>query len=147
MMRRRSDEESRGAWRARRWTAPWSIGALLATSVSLLGGCGGGEGGAGDNLDKKVVSLETEVPMKEPVYQPTSRALIALTEDGDGMVKLEVEEPEGGLFGPDEQDPRLVLGRGEDLEGEGAAENMALDRFEEGRAFVPQPDLDHIQSV
>lgn len=64
------------------------------------------------------------------------------------MVKLEVEEPEGGLFaGSDEQDPRLVRARGEDLEGESVGENIVLDRFKEGRAFVPQPDLDHIQSI
>lgn len=146
-MTRRTDEESRGASGTRRRTLPWSIGLLLATSVFLLTGCGGGEGGAGDNLDKQVVSLETEAPLRDPAYQPTSRALLALTEDGDGIVKLEVEEPEGGFLGPDEQDPRLVRARGEDLEGEGAGENIALDRFKEGRAFVPQPDLDHIQSL
>ena len=145
-MTRRSDEEGQGAWGVRRKPVLRSVGSLLAAaSVSLLAGCG--EGGAGDNLDKKVVSLKTEVPMRDPAYQPATKAIVALTEDGDGVVKLEVEEPEGGLFGPDEQGPRLVLGRGEDLEGEGAAENMALDRLKEGRAFVPQPDLDHIQSI
>ncbi len=145
MMRRRISKKVRSS-DARGRPVPWLASLLLTTSAILLAGCGGGEG-AGDNLDKQVVSLDTEVPMRDPAYQPTSKAIVALTEDGDGVVKLEVEEPEGGLFGPDEQDPRLVLGRGEDLEGEGAAENIALDRFKEGRAFVPQPDLDHIQSI
>ena len=126
----------------------WSTGLLLTTSAILLAGCGGGGEGAGDNLDKQVVSLETEVPMRDPAYGPNVGALLALTEDGDAVAKLEVEEPEGGLFAEsDGQDPRLVLARGEDLEGEGAGENIALDRFKEGRVFVPQPDLDHIQSV
>ena len=132
---------------ARGRTVPWSTSLLLAASAILLAGCGGGEEGAGDNLDKQVVSLETEVPMREPVYQPTAGGILALTEDGDAVAKLEVEEPEGGFFGPNKQDPRLVLARGEDLEGEGLGENIALDRFKEGRAFVPQPDLDHIQSI
>ena len=132
---------------ARGRPAPWFTSLLLTTTAILLAGCGGGEEGAGDNIDKQVVSLETEVPMKEPVYQPTAGGILALTEDGDAVAKLEVEEPEGGFFGPDEQDPRLVLARGEDLEGEGAGENIALDRFKEGRVFVPQPDLDHIQSI
>lgn len=144
-MRRRIGKEVRSS-DARGRPVPWLASLLLATSAILLAGCGGGEG-AGDNLDKQVVSLDTEVPMRDPAYQPTSKAIVALTEDGDGVVKLEVEEPEGGLFGPNGQDPRLVLARGEDLEGEGAAENIALDRFKEGRAFVPQPDLDHIQSI
>ncbi len=84
--------------------------------------------------------------MRAPAYQPTARDVLALTESGDRVVKLEVEEPEGGFFGPDAQDPRLLISS-EDLEGEDAGENIALDRFEEGRAFVPQPDLDHIQSL
>ncbi|QIN78369.1 hypothetical protein GBA65_07350 [Rubrobacter marinus] len=128
----------------------WSLGLLLTASALLLVGCeGGDEEGAGDNLDGQVVALETEVPLRAPAYQPASGgALLALTEDGDGIVKLEVEEPEGGLFaGPDEQDPRLVVAGGADLEGESAGENMALDRNREGRAFVPQPELDHIQSL
>ncbi|MDP9474491.1 MAG: hypothetical protein M3R38_02125 [Actinomycetota bacterium] len=121
---------------------------LLSTSAILLAGCGGGGEGAGDDLDKQVVSLETEVPLRDPAYQPAAGgSLLALTEDGNALAKLEVEEPEGGFFGPNEQDPRLVLSRGENLEGEGAGENIALDRFKEGRAFVPQPDLDHIQSI
>ena len=135
-----------GTSNARGRPTPWSTSLLLTTSAILLAGCGGGEG-AGDNLDKQVVSLETEVPMREPAYQPTVGGILALTEDGDAVAKLEVEEPGGGFFGPDEQDPHLVLARGEDLEGEGAGENIALDRFKEGRAFVPQPDLDHIQSI
>ena len=132
---------------ARGRPVPWSTSLLLTTFAILLIGCGGGGEGAGDNLDRQVVSLETEVPMREPAYGPTSGAIVALTEDGDAVARLEVEEPEGGFFGPDEQDPRLVLARGEDLEGEGTGENIALDRFKEGRAFVPQPDLDHIQSI
>ncbi|MDP9475590.1 MAG: hypothetical protein M3R38_07845 [Actinomycetota bacterium] len=121
---------------------------FLAASAFLLAGCAGEEAGAGDDLDRQVVSLKTEVPLRSPAYQPATGALLALTESGDGIVKLEVEEPEGGFFaGPDEQDPRLVRARGEDLEGGGAGENIALDRFKEGRAFVPQPNLDHVQSL
>ncbi len=90
MMIRRFDEESRAS-RSRALSCP--TGLLLATAFAfLLAGCGGEEG-AGDDLDKQVVSLETEVPLKGPAYQPTTGAVLALTEDGDGIVKLEVEEP------------------------------------------------------
>ncbi|MDP9474386.1 MAG: hypothetical protein M3R38_01580 [Actinomycetota bacterium] len=126
----------------------WSLGLLLAATLLLAGCEGTEEEGAGDNLDGQVVALETEAPLRAPAYQSTSGTLLAIAEDGEGIVRFEVEEPEGGLFaGPDEQDPRLVIARGEDLEGEGAGENIALDRFMEGRAFVPQPELDHIQSL
>ena len=59
-------------------------------------------------------------------------------------MKLRVEEPEGGFFGSDVQDPRLVT-TSEELEGESSGENLALDSTREGRAFVLQPDLDHVQ--
>ncbi|MDP9439045.1 MAG: hypothetical protein M3P49_09900 [Actinomycetota bacterium] len=137
------DDNSRTS-RARGRLAPRRIGLLLATFAFFLAGCGGNEEGAGDNLDKQVVSLEAEVALRAPVYDPATGSVLALNETGDRLVKIEVEEPEGGFFGPDAQDPRLVT-TSEDLEGESSGENMVLDSTREGRAFVPQPELDHIQ--
>ena len=122
---------------------PWPVGLLMATSAFLFVGCGAQEG-AGDNLDEQVVALETEVPLRSPVYDPATSAVLALDEGGERLVKLRVEEPEGGFFGPDAQDPRLVT-TSEDLEGASSGENLALHSAREGRAFVPQPDLDHVQ--
>ena len=137
------DDNSRTS-RAKGRLAPRRMGLLLATFALFVAGCGGNEEGAGDNLDKEVVSLEAEVALRAPVYDPATGSVLALNETGDRLVKIEVEEPEGGFFGPDAQDPRLVT-TSEDLEGESSGENMALDSTREGRAFVPQPGLDHIQ--
>jgi hypothetical protein len=68
------DDDSRTS-RARGRLAPRRIGLLLATFAFFLAGCGGNEEGAGDNLDKQVVSLETEVPLRDPAYQPTAGGL------------------------------------------------------------------------
>ena len=115
----------------------------MATSAFLLVGCGGEEG-AGDDLDKQAVALETEVPLRAPVYDPATGSVLALDEGGGRLTKLRVEEPEGGFFGASAQDPRAVT-TSEELEGESSGENIALDSTREGRAFVPQPALDHVQ--
>lgn len=141
-MTRKVNKDARDP-RSRRRPVRWSIGLLIATSAFFLVGCGGEEG-AGDALDKQVVSLEAEVALRDPVYDPATSSVFALDEGGDRLVKLEVEEPEGGFFGSGAQDPRLVA-RSEDLEGDSSGENLALDSAREGRAFVPQPDLDHVQ--
>lgn len=142
MMARRSDENGRTS-RVRRHLLPWPKGLLMATSAFLLVGCGGEEG-AGDDLDKQVVALETEVPLRAPVYDPATSSVLALDEGGGRLMKLRVEEPEGGFFGASAQNPHLVT-TSEELEGESSGENMALDSTREGRAFVPQPALDHVQ--
>ena len=140
MMRR--VEQGVRTLRARGRSSPWSVGLLMAASASLLAGCGGE--GAGGGPDKQVVSLASEAPLKVPVYDPATRSVFALDEGGDRLVKIEVEEPEGGFFGSGAQDPDLVI-RSEDLEGKSSGENVALDSTREGRAFVPQPELDHVQ--
>ena len=125
---------------------PWRFGLLMATSASLLAGCGGDEAGSGDSLDGQVVSLDAEVALRDPIYDLATKSVFALDEGGDRLVKLGVEEPEGGFFGSDAREPRVVTSS-QDLEGESSGENMALDSTREGRAFVPQPNLDHVQGM
>lgn len=122
----------------------WSLGGvgvsfLLAGFLCLVSvGCGpqgGVEGETGLQL------LETDSPLKSPIWSSEGQAVYAIHQDGDRLVRAEIggEAPEG-------EEVRQVTTLTAGLDG-GIGENLAADLPGEGSVYVPQPEADRVVVV
>ena len=129
----------------KRFVGFWSrvsggVSLLLAGLLLLvLAGCGGpGEGVEGET---GLQLLETDSPLKSPVWGPEEQAVYAVHQDGDRLVRAELggEAPEG-------EEVRQVTTLTAGLDG-GLGENLAADLRGEGSVYVPQPQADRVVVV
>lgn len=125
-----------------RFGSPGGIGVslLLAGLLCLaLAGCGGsGEGVEGET---GLQLLETDSPLKSPVWSPEDQAVYAIHQDGDRLVRAEV-----GGEAPEDEEIRSVTTLTAGLDG-GIGENIAADFPGEGTVYVPQPQADQVVVV
>ena len=126
---------SSGFWSPGGIVAPLLLAGFLCLVSAGCGPEGGVEGETGLQL------LETDSPLKSPIWSSEGQAVYAIHQDGDRLVRAEVggEAPEGEEV---RQATTLTAG----LDG-GIGESLAADLAGEGSVYVPQPEADQVVVV
>lgn len=117
----------------RRWV---SVLATLTTVLVLLGGCAAFGEPAGPA--EKVELLKVEDPLREPVWVPGEKVLLALGDEEPRIVRL---DPDAGVPAGEAPGPSAVE---ESRELEDVGENLALNVREPDHVYVPRPESDRI---
>lgn len=106
--------------------------AALAVGVVLLGGCAAVGEPAGP--EAKVDVLNVEAPLREPVWVPGEKELLALGEEESRLALVDPEATEGS-----------AMAHSRELDGLG--ENAALNVRDPDHAYVPLPGQGEISVV
>ena len=101
--------------------------AALVAGLAILGGC------AFADSEPKAELLRVNVPLREPVWVPQKKVLLALSEDRRQVVRVDVGEATPG--------PRPPV-RSEEFEDLG--ENLTLSPEEPERVYLPRPETGEI---
>lgn len=107
--------------------------AVLAAVLVSLAGC------APAGSEQKLSLLRVDAPLKEPVWVPEKDAVLALSEDGQRVVRVDVRAAKPGSPGP-----RVPI-RSKSFEDVG--ENLALSPEEPELAYLPRPGSGRISAL
>ncbi len=119
-----------------RWRRASTV-AGLALLLALLMGCGAANGASEEGSGVKVELLRADSPLRAPTWVPKEDVLLALSEDGKRLVRL---DPAAGTR-PAEGTGRPAVVRSRSLEG-AAGENLAPDPRKLNDVYVPLPSED-----
>lgn len=102
----------------------------LAVVLVLLAGC------SSVGSEAKLELLRVNTPLREPVWVPKKEAVLALSEDGQRVVRVAVGETKPGSRAP-------VRSR----EFEDLGDNLTLSPEEPDLAYLPRPDSGRISAL
>lgn len=102
---------------------------VLAAALAVLAGCS--PAGSG----QKTGLLRVDVPLREPSWVPDTEALLAVSEDGRHVVRVDVGEAEGS-------EAPVSTAKIEDV-----GENVAVDPEEPGRAYLGRPGSGEVSAL
>ena len=112
------------------------MAAFAAVVCLVLYGCAGGEASGDEGAGEL---LEANGPLKELVWNGTSKTLYGIREDEERVVELDPEALAGIEF--DGSRPDAVAS----TQKMSVGENLALDPRTPSKLFLPQPDLGHVR--
>jgi hypothetical protein len=102
----------------------------LAVVLVLLAGC------SSVGSEAKLELLRVNTPLREPVWVPKKEAVLALSEDGQRVVRVAVGETKPGSQAPVRQ-----------REFEDLGDNLTLSPEEPDLAYLPRPDSGRISAL
>jgi hypothetical protein len=102
----------------------------LAAALALYAGC------SSVGSEPKLRLLRVNSPLREPVWVPEKEAVLALSEDGQRVVRVAVGETKPGSRAP-------VRSR----EFEDLGDNLTLSPEEPDLAYLPRPDVGRISAL
>lgn len=106
---------------------------LCVVLAAALAGC------SPATSEQKLSLLRVDAPLKEPVWVPEKDAVLALSEDGRRVVRVDVRAAEAGSPGPR---PPVRSKSFEDV-----GENLALSPEEPELAYLPRPGAGQISAL
>ena len=112
------------------------MAAFAAVVCLVLYGCAGGEASGDEGAGEL---LEANGPLKELVWNGTSKTLYGIREDEERVVELDPEALAGIEF--DGSRPDAVAS----TQKMGVGENLALDPRTPSKLYLPQPDSGHVR--
>jgi hypothetical protein len=124
-----------------RWDRTLTVAGIALLSLSLVAGCTAANGASEESSRAKMELLRADSPLRAPTWVPKERVLLALSEDGRELVRL---DPGAGTR--QGKDPgRLAVVRSKSLED--AGESMAPNPRKLDDVYVPQPTLNRAALV
>jgi hypothetical protein len=124
-----------------RWDRILTAAGAALLSLSILAGCGAANGASEGSSGANVELLRTDSPMRAPTWVPKEGILLALSEDGRELVRL---DPDAGTR-PAEDSGRLAVIRSKSLKD--AGENLAPDPRKLNDVYLPQPSMNRVVLV
>jgi hypothetical protein len=124
-----------------RWGRASTVAGVALLSLSLLAGCAAANGTSEETSGAKLELLRADSPLRAPTWVPKEGVLLAISEDGRELVRL---DPGAGTRlgkGPG----RLAVVRSKSL-GD-AGENLAPNPRKLEDIYVPQPTLNRLTLV
>jgi hypothetical protein len=115
-----------------------TVAGVALLSLSLLVGCTAATGASEESSGAKVELLRAASPLRSPTWVPKEGVLLALSEDGRKVVRL---DPGAGTR-PGAVKGRLAVMRSESLEE--AGESIAPNPRKLDDIYVPQPALNSV---
>jgi len=129
-------EHGRPGLRARCAGALMVTVVALVAALGLLAGCGAASGEPEKDPGARVEVLRADSPLRSPTWVPKAKVLLALSEDGKTLVRL---DPDAGTATGEGSSRRAVV-RSTILKG-AAGEDIAPNPREAEDVYVPQPSL------
>jgi hypothetical protein len=123
------------------WSRTSTVAVVALLSLSLLAGCAAANGASEESSGAKVELLRADSPLRAPTWVPKEGVLLALSEDGRELVRL---DPGAGTR-PGKGPGRLAVVRSKNLED--AGENLAPNPRKLEDIYVPQPTLNRLTLV